>query len=455
MYTLHGMAKNICDRLLSEASLLLTEAHRTGAEAADVVVVRSASLSVSFRLGKLEDVERAEAQDLGLRVLVGKRQAVVSANDFNRARFAELAERAVAMARLAPEDPYCGLADPSLLARTIPDLDLNDPDEPSAEALMALAKEAESAALAQPKITNSEGAGASWGRSTVALATSGGFAGGYSASHHSVGCSVVASEGHAMERDYEFSSARYGTDVEQASEVGIKAALRAAKRLNPRKVKSAKVPIVYDPRVSRSLLGHFAGAINGASIARGVSFLKDAMGKSVFPSNLRIIDDPHRPRGHASRPFDGEGLANRKMAFIEDGLLKSWVLDTASAAQLKLKSTGHAGRGTGGPPSPGVTNLYLAPGPLSPEALMADIDEGFYVTELIGMGVNGVTGDYSRGAAGFWIEKGKLAYPVSEITVAGNLKEMFRHITPADDLEFRYGINAPTLRVDGMTVAGT
>jgi PmbA protein len=449
------MAKDICNRLLSEASLLLKEARRAGADEADVVVVQSASLSVSFRLGKLEDVERAEARDLGLRVFIGKRQAVVSANDFNRARFPELAERVVAMARLAPEDPYCGLADPSLLAKTIPDLDLDDPDEPSAEALTALAKEAEATALAQPKITNSEGAGASWGRYTVALATSGGFSGGYTASNHSIGCSVVASEGEAMERDYEFSSARYGADLDQAAAVGLEAARRAARRLNPRKVKSAKVPIVYDPRVSRSLLGHFAGAINGASIARGVSFLKGEMGKPIFPEGTRIIDDPHRLRGHASRPFDGEGVANRKMAFIEDGVLQSWVLDTASAAQLKFKSTGHAGRGTGGPPSPGVTNLYLEPGPLSPEALMAEIGEGFYVTELIGMGVNGVTGDYSRGAAGFWIEKGKLAFPVSEVTVAGNLKDMFKHITPANDLKFRYGINAPTLRVVGMTVAGT
>jgi PmbA protein len=449
------MATDMSETLISSASFLLDEARRAGADEADIVGVQSAALSVSYRLGKLEDVERAESRDLGLRVFVGKRQAVVSSSEFNRARFPELAERAVAMARLAPEDPYCGLAEPSLLAQDVPDLDLNDPDEPSSETLAALAAETEATALAQPKITNSEGAGASWGRSTVVLATSGGFANGYTASTHSVGCSVVASEGQAMERDYDFSSARYATDLEKASEVGKSAAERAARRLNPRKVKSAKVPIVYDPRVARSLLGHFAGAINGASIARGVSFLKNAMGKRVFAAGIRIIDDPHRKRGHASKPFDGEGVANHTMALVEDGELKSWVLDTASAAQLRLKSNGHAGRGTGGPPSPHVTNLYLEPGPLSPEALMAEIDEGFYVIELIGMGVNGVTGDYSRGAAGFWIEKGALAFPVSEVTVAGNLKEMFKHLTPASDLEFRYGINAPTLRVDGMMVAGT
>jgi PmbA protein len=448
------MAPETYHKLLSEASLLLGEARRAGAGEADVVVVQRAALSVSYRLGKLEDVERAEARDLGLRVLIGKRQAVVSSNELKRAHYGELAERAVAMARLAPEDPYCGLAEPSLVATRIPELDLNDPGEPSTEALAALAEEAEATALAQPRITNSEGAGASWGRSTVALATTGGFAGGYTASNHSVGCSVVASEGTAMERDYEFSSARYGHDLDSAREVGLEAARRAARRLNPRKVKSAKVPIVYEPRVARTLLGHFASAINGASIARGVSFLKSEMGKAVFAPGTRVIDDPHRKRGHASRPFDGEGVANAKMALVEDGVLQSWILDTASAAQLKLKSTGHAARGTTSPPSPSVTNLYLEPGPLAPEALLADIEEGFFVTELIGMGVNGVTGDYSRGAAGFWIEKGKLAYPVSEVTVAGNLKDMFKSLTPASDLKFRYGINAPTIRVEGMTVAG-
>lgn len=449
------MASDMVQRLIDEAAPLLAEARRAGADAADIMVVESIGLSASFRLGKLEDVERAEARDLGLRVFVGKRQALVSSNEINPARFSELVERALAMARLAPLDPYCGLAEPSLLAKAFPDLDLNDPEEPLPETLAARACEAEAAALAQPKITNSEGAGASWGRSAMALITSGGFAAGYTASTHSVGCSVVASEGQAMERDYEYVSARYASDLEPADQVGLKAASRAARRLNPRKVKSAKVPVVYDPRVARTLLGHFASAINGAAIARGVSFLKDEMGKRIFPQGTRIIDDPHRKRGHASRPFDGEGVANRKMALVEDGVLTSWTLDTASAAQLKLKSTGHAARGTGGPPSPSVTNLYLEPGTLTPEALIGAIDDGFYVTELIGMGVNTVTGDYSRGAAGFWIEKGALSYPVSEVTVAGNLKDMFRELTPASDLEFRYGINAPTLRIDSMTVAGT
>jgi PmbA protein len=448
------MASDTVQRLIDEASFLLAEARRAGADAADIVVVERIALSASFRLGKLEDVERSEARDLGLRVFAGKRQALVSTSELNRARFPELAARALAMARLAPLDPYCGLAEPSLLAKELPDLDLDDPEEPAAETLASLAREAEAAALSQPKITNSEGAGTSWGRSTIALVTSGGFAAGYSASTHSVGCAVVASEGQAMERDYEYASARYASDLEAADQVGLKAASRAARRLNPRKVKSAKVPVVYDPRVARTLLGHFAGAINGASIARGVSFLKDKMGKPIFPQGTRIVDDPHRKRGHASRPFDGEGVANRKLALVEDGVLMSWTLDTASAAQLKLKSTGHAARGPGSPPSPSVTNLYLEPGALSPEALIGAIDDGFYVTELIGMGVNGVTGDYSRGAAGFWIENGALSYPVSEVTVAGNLKDMFRRLTPANDLEFRYGINAPTLRVDGMTVAG-
>jgi PmbA protein len=433
---------------------LLRAAKAAGADAADAIFINGVSASVSYRLGRLEDVERAESSDLGLRVFVGQRVAFVSSTDLSDRALAGLPERAVAMARLAPEDRFATLATADLLARDWPDLDIEDSTEPAAETLIERARTVEGAALAVPGVTNSEGGGASFGRSSVMLATSEGFVGRYSGTSHSVGVAVVAGEATAMERDYDSASARHGSDLEQAELVGRRAGVRAVERLNPRKAKSQAVPIVYDPRVSMSLLGHFAGAISGASIARGVSFLKDKLGKEVFPKSVRVIDDPHRRRGLRSKPFDGEGVANSRRALIEDGVLTTWMLDCASARQLGLKSTGHAARGTGGPPSPSATNLYLEPGPQTPDELMADIRDGFYVTELIGMGVNGVTGDYSRGAAGFWIENGKRAYPVSEVTIAGNLKEMFARLTPADDLVFRHGTNAPTLRVEGMTVAG-
>lgn len=433
---------------------LIKQAKALGADAADAIFVESASLGVSFRMGKLEDVERSESLDVGLRVFVGKRQAVSSSTDLRPASLKALAERVVGMAKTAPEDPWCGLADPALLARELPALDLEDKADPGAALLRARAEAAEGAALAVPGITNSEGAGASWGRTRVALATSTGFAGDYAGTSHSVSVSVLAGEGTGMERDDDFLSARHGSDLGDPAAAGRHAAEKALKRLNPRKAETQAVPIVYDPQVASSLIGHFAGAINGSSISRGVSFLKDRMGERIFAPGINIVDDPHILRGLRSKPFDGEGVRNARRVFAEDGVLTSWVLDSASGRQLGLATTGHAARGTGGPPSPATTNLYMAAGTLSPAELMADIKQGFYVTELIGMGVNGVTGDYSRGASGFWIENGEIVYPVNEITIAGNLKDMFLHITPANDLVFKYGTNAPTLRVEGMTIAG-
>jgi PmbA protein len=417
--------------------------------------VESVSAGVSYRLGKLEDVERAESTDMGLRVFVGARVAFVSSTDLSKDRLAELPERAVAMAKLAPEDKYAGLAPKDLLARDWPSLDLEDADEPSTETLIERAKSVEGAAMAVKGITNSEGGGASYGRSAIALATSEGFRGSYAATSHGIGVAVLAGEGTGMERDYAESSARHASDMEASDAVGRRAGERTVKRLNPRQAKSQRAPVVYDPRISASLIGSFAGAISGASIARGVSFLKDRMGQAVFGPSINIIDDPHRVRGQRSKPFDGEGVANRKMALIENGVLTAWLLDTASARQLGLITNGHAARGTGGPPSPSTTNLYMAPGKLTPDELMADIKEGFYVTETMGFGVNGVTGDYSQGAAGFWIENGKIAYPVSGVTIASNLKDMFLNLTPANDLKFRHGTNAPTIRVEGMTIAGS
>jgi PmbA protein len=436
-------------------SALVKAAQTAGADAADAVVFEGISNGVTYRLGKLEDLERSEGQTLGLRVMIGQRQAVVSSSDLSREGLAPLAERAVSMARLAPEDPYCGLAPEDRLATRFPELDLVDEEEPSSEKLVEMAQVAEEAALSIDGVTNSEGASAGWGRSGMVLATSSGFIGSYSATSHSVSCSVIAGEGEAMERDYEFSSARHGGDLDSPRRVGETAGRKATKRLFPRKVPSQSVPVVYDPRVSSSLLGHLSGSISGSGIARGTSFLRDKMGKTLFQKNITIVDDPHRTRGLASKPFDGEGVANRKLDLIKNGQLMTWLLDSSTARQLGLETTGHAARGTGGPPSPGSTNLYMEAGDLSPQDLIGDIKQGFYVTGLIGSGVNGITGDYSRGASGFWIEDGVISYPVNEITIAGNLKEMFLNMAPADDLEFKTRVNAPTIRVDGMTIAGT
>ncbi|MDE1938407.1 MAG: TldD/PmbA family protein [Alphaproteobacteria bacterium] len=433
---------------------LIRAAKAAGADAADALFVENVSASVSYRLGKLEDVERSESSDLGLRVFVGQRIAFVSSTDFSKDALAGLPERAVAMAKLAPEDKFACLAPRDRLAKSFPELDTEDRAEPSADTLVERARAVEGAAMAVKGITNSEGGGASFGRTAIALATSEGFVGRYAGTHHSIGVAVLAGEGTGMERDYESVSARHAADMESPEAIGRRAGERTIARLGPRKAKSQSVPVIFDPRESAGLLGHLSGAISGASIARGVSFLKDQLGKQIFASSITVIDDPHRLRGLRSKPFDGEGVANARSAIVENGVLKTWLLDCASAKQLGLQTTGHAARGTGGPPSPSATNFYMQPGALTPEELMSDIKDGFYVTELMGMGVNGVTGDYSRGASGFWIENGKIAYPVSEVTIAGNLKDMYRALTPASDLVFRYGTNAPTCRIEGMTVAG-
>jgi PmbA protein len=433
---------------------LISRARKAGADQADGVMFEGVSISHAQRLGHIEKLERSEGYDLGLRVLVGKRQAMVSSNDRSAAALDALVERALQMARVVPEDEFCGLADPEQVAQSWPLLDMVDPTEPTPERLIERAKAAEEAARAVAGVTNSEGAEASWGRSRFVLATSNGFHGSYAGSSHSVSVSVLAGTGDGMERDYDYSSAVYGADLEDSAIVGRRAGERAVKRLNARTPSTAKLPVVYDPRIASSLLGHLVGAIIGPSIARGTSFLKDKLGERIFPAGVTITDDPHRPRGFRSKPFDAEGIANQRRALVEDGVLKTWILDLRSGRQLGMNSTGHASRGTSGPPSPSPTNLYLEPGTLSRKELIADIKSGLYVTELIGMGVSGVTGDYSRGATGFWIENGEIAYPVNEITIAGNLKDMFLHLTPASDLEFRAGTNAPTLRVEGMTIAG-
>jgi PmbA protein len=440
--------------LTDRADRLVKAARAAGADAADAVALRAMSLAIEVRDGKTEESERAEGDDLGLRVLVGRRQAVVSTNDVSGDGAAALAERAVAMARAAPEDKFAGLADNALLAHDFPDLDLIDPKLPTVSELEAQARAAEQAALAVKGVSKSGGASASAGVGGMVLITSHGFHGAYLGSSHGISMTAIAGEGTGMERDYDYSSARHASDVEPPEKIGRRAAERAIARINPRKVTTRKVPVVFDPRSAGSLVSHLASAVNGASIARKTSFLRDKMGAKLFADGIRIIDDPLLIRGVRSHPFDGEGVAAKKLALVEDGILSSWLLDSATARELGLVTTGHAQRGASSVPSPGSTNLHMEPGRLSPDALIADITDGFYVTDLIGSGANMVTGDYSRGASGFWIENGKLTYPVSEVTIAGHLLEMFRTLTPADDLEFRYGTNAPTLRVEGLTVAG-
>ncbi len=433
---------------------LIAKARAAGADAADAMMVRSASLDASWRMGKNEGVERSEASDLGLRVLVGKRQAVVSTTDLGDRAVGEIVERAIAMARAVPEDTYCGLADPTRLAKSIPELDLAAEDEPESEALLAFAAEAEDAARAIDGVTNTEGAEASWGQSSVALANSDRFAGAYSGTRFSVAASVVAGHDTGMERDYEYHSARHLEDLERPADIGRRAGERAVKRLNPRKQKSGQVPVVFDPRVSGGFLRLLAMSISGNAIVRGTSFLHDKLDKKLFADGINIVDDPLRERGLSSRPFDGEAVGCERLTVIDDGRLATWILDSRSARQLELETTGNASRGPSSAPSPSPSNFYMEAGAETPDQMIGAIESGFYVTEMMGMSFNSTTGDYSRGAAGFWIDKGELAFPVSEMTVAGNLLDMFPRMTPANDLTFRYGLDAPTLRVDGLTVAG-
>jgi PmbA protein len=436
------------------AERLVGAARKAGADSADAVAVRGVSQSVEIRDGAVEESERSEGDDLGLRVFVGQRQAVVSTNDLRGDGVQALAERAVAMARVAPEDRFAGLADATLLTKSFPDLDLVDPDLPEVRRLEELAREAEAAAMEVHGVTKSGGASASAGIGGMVLVTSHGFKGAYLGSRYGVSMTAIAGEGTAMERDYDYSSTLHAADLDKPEKVGKTAGERAVERLNPLKAATGKVPVVFDRRIAGSLVGSLAGAINGAAIARKTSFLMDKLGQQIFAKGIRIIDDPLRKRGQRSRPFDGEGVAGRKLALVDDGVLMTWLLDSATARELGRQTTGHASRGVSSSPSPGATNLYLEAGTLSPDELIADIEQGFYVTDLIGSGTNIVTGDYSRGASGFWIEKGKRTYPVSEVTIAGHLTDIFRSLTPANDLEFRYGTNAPTVRVEGLTVAG-
>jgi PmbA protein len=437
------------------ATDLVTRAMKAGADACDVVYSGNASTQVQMRLGALEDVERSEGEEIGLRVFLGRKSASTSSSDLSPSAFSALAERAVAMAREAPDDAFAGLAPEDRLMRgPMPALDLRDGTEMHPQDLRERALQAEDAARSVIGVTNSEGASASTSRAVTALATSHGFAASYAGTSHGISASVLAGEGGAMQRDYAFHSTRHFDDLDTPEAIGRAAGERAVARLNPIKLKSGPMPVIFDPRVGNSLLGHLAGSITGGAIARKTSFLLEKLGERIFANGVNIIDNPLRKRGIRSRPFDGEGLATHETDIILDGVLTGWLVDSASGRQLGLAPTGHAQRGGGGAPGAGTSNLHMAAGKASPAELIADIKYGIYVNELIGMGVNGLTGDYSRGASGFLIVDGEIAGPVAEVTIAGNLKDMFAALVPANDLDFRYATNVPTLRIDGMTLAG-
>ncbi|MBO6755233.1 MAG: TldD/PmbA family protein [Roseibium sp.] len=439
------------EALVARASQLVEAARKAGADACDAVAITGMAMSVDVRDGRVEETERAEGDDVTLRVFVGRRTAAVSSNAMQDP--AELAERAVAMAKVAPEDPYAGLADAGRLIKDVPELELLDPLQVSADALADRAKEAEAAALEVSGVSKSGGAGASWRLAGVVLATSHGFSGSYMTSRHGLSMTAIGGEGTAMERDFDYDYRAFFEDMDPPEVIGRRAAERVARRLNPQKVKSQTVNVLFEARSARSLLGHFAGAVNGASVARKTSFLREKRGSAVFAPGITIVDDPFKRRGAGTRPFDGEGTRADVLHMVEDGVLHHWFLDSATGRELGLAPNGRAQRGGSGT-SPGSTNLTLQPGSKSAAELMAEAGTGLLVTDLIGQGVNGVTGDYSRGASGLWFENGEVTHPVSGITIAGNLVDMFARLVPASDLDSRYSVAAPSILIEGLALAG-
>ena len=440
--------------LLDIAQDIVSRALKQGATAADAMVYERRDSSISIRQGVVEELEQSEAREIGLRVFAGQSSAIIAGSVLTPEARDRLASRAMAMAKLAPPDPFLGIATPEQLAKTDLDLDLVSKTFPSAAELKRLAEETESLALAVPGITRSNGAGASSSSSDIALASSNGFAKSYKRTGFGFSVSVIAGEGTNMVRDYDGTSANHFEDLDTPTKIAANAAERAVKRMNPQKLQSQAVPVIFDRRVASSLIGHLSGAINGSAIARGVSFLKDQLGQQVFKPNITIVDDPHRLRGFASRSFDSEGLATSRRNFIDKGMLTSWVLDLRSARQLGLGPTGNGSRGLASQPSPSTSNMHMEPGEQSPEEMIRALNKGLLITEFIGSSINSATGDYSRGVSGFWIENGEIKFPVSEVTVAGNLKDMFMNLTPANDLIFKSSTNAPSCLVEGMTIAG-
>jgi len=436
------------------AESLVQRGIAAGATAADALYVGDRSSGVQVRLGEIDSLSSSESEQIGLRLFAGQSSATVASSDLSDEALATLVERCLAMAREAPEDPYAGLAPSELLQRgELAPLDTSDPTEVEPDQLRERALETEGAALAVDGVTNSSGVGASASASTIALATSGGFSGAYRSTGHGLSAVIVAGEGATMQRDYAAHSTRHLDDLDNPAEIGRLAGERAVKRLNPTRPKPGKYPVLFDPRVAGTLLGHFIGAISGSSIARKTSFLQDRLGQAVFAPGVTIVDDPLRLRGLRSRPFDGEGVRVSRQELVSGGILNQWIAESAAARQLGIEPTGHAARGVGGAPSASPSNLYIEPGARSREELLAAFPEAVLVIELIGQGVNGVTGDYSRGAVGFMVRNGEIAAPVAEITIASNLIDMFATLEPGSDLEFRRGIDAPTLLVPEMTVA--
>ena len=434
---------------------VVAAALKAGADAAEAVLAERQSLSINVRMDKLEEVEREEARDLGLRVFVGQRQATVSGSDISAEARAKLIERVVAMARLAPEDPYAGLAPQDRLVQGGgPDLDLVDPDEPSATLLEDQSRIAEQAALAVGGVTNSDGGSASWSFSRWRLVTSAGFSGSHAATGSSLSASAIAGEGSGMERGGEGRGARWRADLPQPHAIGAEAGRRAVARLGARKISSTTAPVIFENRLAMSLISPLIGAISGPSIARGTSFLKDKLGQPVFADDFTLSEDPHRRRGLGSSGFDDEGVANRRAALIDKGVLTTWLLNTSSARQLGMETTGHASRGLAGAPGVSTTNLTVEPGDRDLAALMRDAKSGLLVTSMFGPSLNGNTGDWSVGVSGDWFEDGELAYPVTEITVAGNLIDIYRRVVAGADLEIRGASNSPSLLVDALAIAG-
>ncbi|UWR06824.1 TldD/PmbA family protein [Ruegeria sp. B32] len=436
---------------------MLDLARKAGAEAADTIVIDGSSVSVEVRGGALEHAERAESTDVGLRVFIGKQQAIVSGSDSRPETLAAMAERAVAMAREAPEDPFAGLADPEQLASgfSVDSLELFDPTpEPSADALMQDALTAEAAALAVEGVTQVSDAAASYGTHRVHLSATNGFSGGYARSSRSVSCVAISGEGTGMERDYDGDSRSFQSDLRSPYEIGRIAGERAVQRVGARKPETGRFPVLFDERISSSLIGHLLAASNGAAVARGASWLKDSLGQQVLPAHLSLIEDPHRPRIAGSRPFDAEGLPTARRMIVENGVLTGWTLDLSSARKLGMNSTGNAARGVSGPPSPSNWNLSLTQGESSRDDLLRDMGTGLLVTSMIGSTINPNTGDYSRGASGFWVENGEISHPVNECTIAGNLRDMLMRIIPANDARTYLSRVVPSLLIEGMTLAG-
>lgn len=439
-------------------NILIDTALSNGASAADCVLSRSRGVSLTRRLGKDETIERYEDFDTGLRVFVGNKIASVSTNENSETAIKDVARRAVDMAKIAPQDDFSLIASQEILEEfpinEALSVDSYDKVEPNIDIIRDRAKEVEDTALSVKGITNSDGADASWGEGETLLMTSNGFFGCSKKSNHSVSVVVIAEKNGKMERDYDYSSKVFGEDLKTSKQIGLEAANKTLARMGATKPVTGKYPVIFDPRVSRSIASHFASAINGSAIARKTSFLKDMLNKQVANTSINIVDDPFLERGLGSRLFDAEGLGSRKYTLIKDGVLQQWLLDLSSAKQLNLKPFGNAKRGISGPPSPGTSNFMILPGKITPENLIKGISNGFYVTDMIGSSVSMITGDYSRGASGFWIKNGKLSMPITEATIAGNLKEMFMTLQPANDLDFSHSMNSPTLLIEGMTIAG-